>query len=47
MLVIDSADEITKDFFDNVENVKYSNKAKDYFSIDTYLKTLYKDLNID
>lgn len=47
MLIMDSVDDITKDFFDNAENVKYSNKAKDYFSFDTYLKKLYNDLEIN
>lgn len=44
ILVINSAEDITKDFFNNVEKVKYSKEGKAYFSVDTYLKNLYKDL---
>lgn len=47
VLVIKSAEDITKDFFDNAGKVKYSDEGKAYFSIDTYLKNLYKDLEID
>lgn len=46
ILVINSAEDITKDFFNNVEKVKYSKEGKAYFSVDTYLKNLYKDLEI-
>ena len=47
ILVINSAEDITEDFFKNVGNVKYSEKGKKYFSIDRYLTNLYKDLNIE
>ena len=47
ILVIKSPEDITKDFFDNAGKVKYSIEGKAYFSIDTFLKKLYADLNIE
>lgn len=46
ILVIDSANDINKEFFENAGKVKYSDKGKAYFSVDTYLKRMYNDLNI-
>ena len=46
-MVINSAEDITKDFFNNAQNVKYSKEGKEYFSVDNYLKKLYKDLDIE
>ena len=47
ILVIDSAKDINRDFFKNAKNVKYSEKGKAYFSVDTYLNNLYNDLKIN
>jgi len=47
ILVINSAEDINKEFFENAKNVKYSKEGKAYFSIENYLKTLYKDLDIE
>lgn len=46
ILVIDSAEDINMEFFNNAKKVKYSYEGKKYFSVDTYLKRLYKDLEI-
>lgn len=45
ILVIETANDIKKDFFKNSKNVKYSKEGKEYFSVNTYLENLYKDLN--
>lgn len=46
ILVIDSPSDITEEFFKNAGKVKYSDEAKAYFSVETFLKKLYKDLRI-
>lgn len=46
ILVIDSANDINEDFFKNSGRAKYSNEGKEFFSVNTYLKRLYKDLQI-
>ena len=47
ILIIESANDINIDFFKNAGKVKYSKKGKEYFSVETYLKKLYQDLNIN
>ncbi len=44
ILVIDNAEDIKKDFFDNKKVVKYSKEAKDYFSAKTFMEKVRKDL---
>ena len=46
ILVINSAEDITKEFFEKAGQVKYSDEGKAYFSVDTFLNKLYKDLSI-
>lgn len=46
ILVIESANDINKDFFKNSGRAKYSKEGKEFFSVNTYLKRLYKDLQI-
>lgn len=47
ILVINSAEDITKEFFENAKSVKYSDEGKAYFSIEKYLNVLYEDLDIE
>lgn len=44
--VIESADDLCEDFFENAGQVKYSKEGKEYFSVKKYLNRLYMDLNI-
>ena len=44
MLVINSAEDIKKEFFENSQDVHYSEEGKKYFSVERYLENLYKDL---
>lgn len=45
--VIDSADEIDKNFFENIKNVKYSKQGKEYFSVESYLKRILNEIGLD
>lgn len=46
MLVIDSASDINKDFFENAKKVEYSEEGKAYFSVKNFLTKLYSDLDL-
>lgn len=47
ILVINSESDIKREFFENANNVKYSKEGKAYFSVNTYLKKLYNDLDMN
>lgn len=46
MLVIKNAEEIDLEFFNNYKSVSYSKEAKDFFSVESFIKTIYQDLRI-
>lgn len=44
--IIENAEDISKDFFKKNEKIIYSKEGKEFFSIERFIHTLYKDLNI-